>query len=814
MEGDARVTAMVAGMEDISGRFVAWTVQVKMRAEHMAAFLRQWRGRWQIPALLLGVVAFVAGAAILYRPQPPPPLDEEIARIAAQRSNGRIAPEAAQVRLAELIAERPEAGDRADFWFEMGKARWQVLSVAGDDGKAVVVAEAVAAAFGNALDRGLPAEDVPIANLRLGQAHRYAGQLVESAAALRLALAGKLPRPWRTKRILLEVEFERARYEDAEQIAREIEADTAAGEYQRNWAAARRLELMINQKRSKEVIAELADGWRQAPPRNALAYGRALWMEGRKDDAEPVLRAVRQAAMDDAEPEVDGVAAYLLGRIIHEDGAGNAAEAQAFFRVANQRYPDTPVELAGLWGLARTAATLQEHDESFEKYRQLIALLANRGHNEWISPVDIREDLRGLWDRFSDRADFARAARAARLLADLAGPKDPEAVEKLGEALLAAGEALKQAATAQKGEEAKATAADSRLRFAEAGGQFLRLAELRFDNDLLFQSARWRAIACFGEAADSAKVISLLEEFAGFNPINNPRLPDARLLLGRAYYASEEFGKAEAVLRENVEDPLTLKSPASYASYVPLAQCYLSMDRGSYPKAEGVLLRIVEGKVPGIGPKGEHFKAATFLIGEVYYRMKDYDRALKRFADAVGMYPDNGRVTIARYYVADCYRRQAAFAVEQLKTEKKEQRREQLQQTVTDALHKAARTFRRVIDELYIRTADEDTVQATHLRNACFFEAGCYFDLGMNAKAIELYEDAIFRYRTRLESVLACISVHNACERMGAAERGRIYIRRGLKLLEKMPESEFSRYRGLYKRPRLAGEMNELLRAL
>ena len=55
---------------------------------------------------------------------------------------------------------------------EMGKARWQVLSVAGDDGKAVVVAEAVAAAFGNALDRGLPAEDVPIANLRLGQAHR------------------------------------------------------------------------------------------------------------------------------------------------------------------------------------------------------------------------------------------------------------------------------------------------------------------------------------------------------------------------------------------------------------------------------------------------------------------------------------------------------------------------------------------------------------------------------------------------------------------------------------------------------------------
>ena len=49
---------------------------------------------------------------------------------------------------------------------------------------------------------------------------------------------------------------------------------------------------------------------------------------------------------------------------------------------------------------------------------------------------------------------------------------------------------------------------------------------------------------------------------------------------------------------------------------------------------------------------------------------------------------------------------------------------------------------------------------------------------------------------------------------MGAAERGRIYIRRGLKLLEKMPESEFSRYRGLYKRPKLAGEMNELLRAL
>lgn len=785
-----------------------------MRAEHMAAFLRQWRGRWQIPALLLGVAAFVAGAAILYRPQPPPPLDGEIARIAARRNSGQVTPEAAQASLAELIAERPEAGTRADFWLEMGRARWQVLLTAGDDGKTVAgVAKAVADAFAKAIDRGLPTEDVPIANLRLGQAYRHTGQLDESAAALRLALAGKLPRPWRTKRILLEVEFERARYEEAERIAREIEADTAAGEYQRNWAAAKRLELMINQKRSKEVIAELADGWRQAKPRIALAYGRALWMEGRKDDAEPVLRAVRQAAMADAEPEVDGVAAYLLGRITHEDGAGNAAEAQAFFRVANQRYPDTPIELAGLWGLAKTADTLREHDESFEKYRRLIALLADRGHNEWISSIDIRKDLRGLWDRFSDRADFARAARAARLLANLAGPKDSEAVEKLAETLFAVGKSLKQAATAQKGEEAKATAAHGRLRLAEAGAQFLRLADLRFENDLLFQKARWRAIDCFGEAGDSTTMISLLEKFRNFNPTSNPRLPDARLLLGRVYYASEEFEKAEAVLRENIEDQRAVKSPAFYASYVPLAQCYLSMDRGSYQKAEDVLLQIVEGKVPGIGPKGEHFKVATFLIGEVYYRMKDYDRAMKRFADAVGMYPDDDRVTVARYYVADCYRRQAAFVIGQLKTEKKEQRHEQLQQTVIDALHKAARTFRRVIDDLDISTADDDSVLATHLRNACFFEAGCYFDLGRNAKAIELYEDAIFRYRTRLESVLACISVHNACERMGDAKRGRIYIRRGLRLLEKMPESEFSRYRGLYKRPRLAGEMNELLRS-
>jgi tetratricopeptide (TPR) repeat protein len=239
------------------------------------------------------------------------------------------------------------------------------------------------------------------------------------------------------------------------------------------------------------------------------------------------------------------------------------------------------------------------------------------------------------------------------------------------------------------------------------------------------------------------------------------------------------------------------------------------MGRDYYPKAEEVLRNVVEGHVRDLRPESVHFKGASFLIGEVHYRMGDYNNALTRLATAGDMYPGDERVVVAGYYVADCHRRRALAAREKLKTVKRQEQREQILHRINTDFGQAAGTFRRVIDRLLVSPkARRDEVMEMYLRNAFFFEANCCYHLKQFKRAIQLYDDVIFRYRTRLEAITACRQVYNAYENLGQTEQGRIYVRRALTLLSKLPDAEFARFGGIHKREELRRALELILRPL
>ena len=199
---------------------------------------------------------------------------------------------------------------------------------------------------------------------------------------------------------------------------------------------------------------------------------------------------------------------------------------------------------------------------------------------------------------------------------------------------------------------------------AHAGDAYISLSRgLTLSDDRGQGEAMWKGVNLYDQAGAMPQSIGAMETFIAERP-DDDVTPDVLLRLGRAYQATGQFGKAiKSFQRLQFRYPQSL---AASKSGVPLAQSHIAKGPTSYPKAEKVLLNVLEN--PIITPEAEEFRLALFELAQLYYRTARYEDAISRLEETTQRYPSDPRMGQLLFLMADSYRKSAALLLASAKS--------------------------------------------------------------------------------------------------------------------------------------------------
>jgi tetratricopeptide (TPR) repeat protein len=279
------------------------------------------------------------------------------------------------------------------------------------------------------------------------------------------------------------------------------------------------------------------------------------------------------------------------------------------------------------------------------------------------------------------------------------------------------------------------------------------------------------------------------EEYVSQRPQDDPRRAEAMFRLGRAYQA--DLQPAMAV--ERFDDLRKHHGTSAWAtrSLVPLARCYLALDRRQ--EAVHMLQEVLAGG-SALDPAAQDYCDAVIELGRILHEAEDHRRAIERLTEALERYPDDPRLAEVRFRLGDSYRRLALEIDQELEgtatltparsRELQGRREAYLQQAAS--LYAAVKRDLEAADPLRLQRLEEDI-----LRYSFLYVADCVFHLGDYERAIGLYEQVVGRYRSHVASMTALIQIVNCHTRLGDMERAGAAHRRALTHLASLPEKAF-----------------------
>lgn len=771
-------------------------------------------GLWQMPLLIVSLGLFTLAAYLFIDPAPGPGFREQIERARREIRNERY--DAAIGRLNDLIAARPEASDEAE-------AR-------------LLIAEA--------LDRGMQRsrhEETPAAHRRILRETKLA---TDAGAPRTAEIEDRVARSWEA---LGSIQNARHAWHAAidllEKADRAVEAvpmrrsatemlvlhdqPTAATEElkaflevpgladdERAWALGELARLSVDAGRPDEAMPLLAEALALSPDESIqgqvnFRMGYAAWKLGDRSGAEGYLSMARKQL--GTGHFLDAEACYLLGRIAQEkisDEGGEAAsaaarEAAGFYEIVLRDHPGSRVAPRAKLGRAVCRLVLGDAGGGAA---DLADAATEFTHTPGLEPL--REDLVDALQRGSrvlfSHGDYARAVDLMAHEQAVAGELETDYFARLGRAFELQGNAVAEQIEQADSSERPTLEKRARGLWVHAGDAYIAYSrKLTLIDDEGYGDAMWKGIELYNRAADLAEMIAALDLFVRERP-EDPIAPDAMLRLGRAYQANGQQDKAVDVfvrLRDDYPQALAAAEAA-----VPLAQAYVTQGRERWPLAENVLRGVVENN-PVLGPESRVFQAATWELGQFYYRMERWGEALGRFEEFASRYPEDERRPQLLFLRGDCYRRAAA----ELEVQADEaQVRARVASTASDTVAAAAATreneeaaqqarryhieAKRLFEAtvaLYSQEAPQTALDETYERLAWFYRADCLYDLGRYAESIDLYDAAAFRYQDDPSALSAYVQIVNAYVALGRPEDAKTANERAKWLLRRIPPESF-----------------------
>lgn len=771
-----------------------------------------WREVWQVPLLLIGVAGLGVGIFRVATNVPKPDVSGPLARAEAMISDYRS--DEALALLNEKVFPAVDTGavgreQRRAYHMLAARAIYlgqRQLGISIDDNNESVAREYLAAEnLGEKLDArdGYFLADTLVSLGRVDEARARADRLAESDPGKRRLLY----------RRMIEVAIDEGptgRDRAAGMLASMLSDATLPPE-DRSWATARQAEALLAAGYAEDVIARLL----RTLPRLAgtegrevaelhLLLGRAYMQTGEEAEAARSLARAGQmlAAGDELRGELLGMEAEIDAR------EGRTQEAREKYVEIVETFSGSRTYLRALLGIGESEALLGRFEESLAGYRLLAGAMESGERSALVERGEVIDSLlrqhRVLMAGTPARGGEPdpRTAIAFAELAEALAPEGKAPPEVYG-ALASSHRAIAAEMLPERGESPDPAmeiaamepgARDEARGHLRRAGRYANLhASSVSDDAVAYANSIWDAADAFDLAGDRDEAVAALLEFTESFP-SDGRHAEGRFRLGTAYQARGEYEQGAEVFRaiiadRSLRDVGVRVGPYADASYVPLAQCLLLDGKDENDgEAETLLLSVVDGSITGT--RAGVYRDALVELAGLFERTGRWARAIERYTEALERYPEDARVALWRFRLADSCRRDAERIRTVLRGAMPDADRVELEGTLRDRLTIAMGAYEEAVAGIEKKDARKRrALEALYLRNSMFYLGDCAYDLGRFDEAIRRYEQARERYPNDPASLVAMVQIVNAYVERGDWERARTANQRARRFYESLPES-------------------------
>lgn len=744
---------------------------------------------WQLPLLLFALGLFAYASYLFINPQPGLSIHQRIALAEDLIKHER--PEAAIEQLNSLLnVQKLAVADEAQVHLLLAEAldQGQKLHEINTRSNNEQIVEQTRIGLTQGAKAGGDAYR------RLGESYEFLGQPALALENYRKAAALDPTRGLFLQRKVIDLQLAQPDTAPAEASIDEYLKDQRLSNTERGWAMEQKADLLARRGATVEARALLGQVLRMDPDVTAQGeahyhLGYIAWKSGDSDEAERLLRVARDQ-LHVGNP-LDAEAAWLLGKIRQEHR--DWPEAISFYESVLMSHPESHAAPLSLLGrgtcrieLAQDAPGLNDlHELTSEiqakSARDIYKLDSIAGLQTAATTLESRSNFEGALEVLADEqllnpdpsADFfARLARVFERRAD--------ELEQSRQSPVNDADTIRRD---QQISELRIHAADAYIAYSRA---------VTLTDDQAHADAMWKGVNLYERARCMQKGISALELFIAERP-NDGQTPDALLKLGLSYQAIGEYDKAIAAFQHN-----QFRYPQSLAaskSGVPLAEACMAKGPEQYPKAEKVLLGVIDS--PLIGPDAQEFRQALSALAQLYYRTGRYEEAVAKLEEITERYPNDPQTGQWLFLMGDSYRKSASLLMKSATASVSESPASaaadlaEAAAAKRDRLVKSKALFDRVI-ETYRQTPASTDLDTLYLKLSHFYRADCMFDLGEYEEAIKLYDGATLRYQDDPAALAAYVQIVNAYCAMGRIEEARTANERAKWLLRRMPADAFA----------------------
>lgn len=554
-------------------------------------------------------------------------------------------------------------------------------------------------------------------------------------------------------------------------------SEPSLSEPDRVWAMTRQAELRLLGGFREEAIRGMLQQLPRLDEHNSddraellALLGSAYLVENQYAEAEKWLKRAE---------EISGEREPLTSRI--RLSLAKVAESRSEFQTAKSLYQQVLESLGSkryrreaLLGLAETASALDETEASLDAYSKLVDSFKDTAQQSTISKELVVSSVMARFRTRLEAGDARTALRYASLGESLFPPSRAPAEVWLGigesnrilaeEAIAEATGGFGKVSIADLDPTTKKRAREHFL--AAANALRAHASGVAGQSGAAYGDSLWAAADCFDRAGDQDRAIALFTQFADEFPAD-ARMAEARFRLAKCHQSRGDLELASRTYEDLIANREGApgqpgSGPFADASYVPLAQTYLATGTPeNSAKAEKLLLAVVNGTVVGID--STEFRDALSELGTMLYRRGEPERAIETIDELVRRYPNETRMDLTKFRLADSYRLSASKIEKSMADGMPEEDRLNLERTRTERLQKAALGFEQVRKSLEAKAKEKrSVVEEMYLRNAFFYIGDCAFALKDYDGAIRAYTAARDRYPTDPASLVAMIQIVNA----------------------------------------------------
>jgi tetratricopeptide (TPR) repeat protein len=767
---------------------------------------------WQFPLLLLSVGLFAYAAYLFIDPHAGPTLEQRISMSRDYLRQER--PEAALALLNQILTASNLTIDQ--------QARVHILIAEGLDIGQKQLRQKIPINYVNMIEQtnqGLALGVAPDSKIyrRVGEAYEALGRPAEALVAYRRAMSLDASHALALQRKVIDLQLAQTDRSPASGTLDDYLKSPGLTDAERSWAMCQKAQLLFDGGRAVEARVLLDSAQKLTTDPLALGtidfwLGRCAMKLSDTAEAERYLRISRELLK--VQHPLDADACYWLGMILSD--RGDTAGAQSFFDELLLSHIDSP--LVPLARMGRGLCRLANRDDPAglaDLHDMVDEIAAKPARAKYTSDAVV--GLRRASQMLADRQNFEGSLE---VLADeqiLVPEPGADFFGRLAAVYEARGDQAANDATdlpeARRIREEQG-ARDARRSGAEA---YIALSrKLTLTDDRAYGAALWHGVDLFDRAGDTQGMIAALELFLAERP-DDPLAPDALLRLGRAFQSLGELDKAIAAYqRGQFRHPNTI---AASKCAVPLAQAYIAQGPQSYPKAEMVLLGVIENN-PELTPESEEFKQALFELGQLYYRLNRFEEAIVRLEEYVQRYPQDDRTEQLLFLMGDSYRKSAlsldvpgvnagaaaatlgnpiaaapvgpaGASATGAPTTGPAMDTAEAAAARRDRLAKAKALFDRVVEFCRVNPPTRD-IDKVYLKLAYFYRADCLYDQREFADAIKLYDAAAFRYQEDPSALAAYVQIVNSYCALGKLDEAKTANERAKWLLRRIPPESFS----------------------